>query len=184
MLGGAFGYLDVALFQHDASEIGAFALVGMGAVFAGIIRAPITSVLIIVEMTGGYGLILPLMIANMTAFGIGRHFRPTPIYEALLEQDGVHLPHRQRPQHALEQIRIAEAMTTDLATLPAEMAVATAAQQVRAYPYSSFPVLTSNHELVGLISEARLRRSLAEGAGEQSIASLTDRRTALFPASR
>ena len=46
--------------------IGAFALVGMGAVFAGIIRAPMTSVLIIIEMTSGYSLILPLMIANMT----------------------------------------------------------------------------------------------------------------------
>jgi H+/Cl- antiporter ClcA len=44
MLGGAFGYADVALFHHDPSEIGAFALVGMGAAFAGIIRAPITSV--------------------------------------------------------------------------------------------------------------------------------------------
>jgi H+/Cl- antiporter ClcA len=43
MLGGAFGYADVALFHHAPSEIGAFALVGMGVVFAGIIRAPITS---------------------------------------------------------------------------------------------------------------------------------------------
>ncbi len=94
MLGGAFGMADVALFGHDPSEIGAFALVGMGAVFAGIIRAPITSVLIIFEMTGGYSLILPLMIANMTAYALARHLRPVPIYEALLEQDGVHLPHR------------------------------------------------------------------------------------------
>ncbi len=85
------GALDVALFGHSADSIGAFALVGMGAVFAGIIRAPITSVLIIIEMTGGYSLILPLMIANMTAYGLARHYRPTPIYEALLEQDGIRL---------------------------------------------------------------------------------------------
>jgi CIC family chloride channel protein len=91
MAGGAMGALDMALFHHGADSMGAFALVGMGAVFAGIIRAPITSVLIIVEMTGGYSLILPLMIANMLAFGIARHYRPTPIYEALLEQDGVRL---------------------------------------------------------------------------------------------
>ncbi len=63
----------------------------MGAVFAGIIRAPMTSVLIIIEMTGGYSLILPLMIANMTAYVIARQWRPTPIYEALLEQDGIRL---------------------------------------------------------------------------------------------
>jgi CIC family chloride channel protein len=92
MLGGAVGYLDVAIFHHTADSIGAFAVVGMGAVFAGIVRAPMTSILIIFEMTGGYGLVLPLMIANMSAFALARHWRHTPIYEALLEQDGIHLP--------------------------------------------------------------------------------------------
>jgi CIC family chloride channel protein len=65
----------------------------MGAVFAGIVRAPMTSVLIIFEMTGGYGLVLPLMIANMSAFALARHWRHTPVYEALLAQDGIYLPH-------------------------------------------------------------------------------------------
>jgi CIC family chloride channel protein len=93
MLGGAVGYVDVTILHHSSDSIGAFALVGMGAVFAGIIRAPMTSVLIIVEMTGSYGLILPLMIANMSAYGLARHWRSVPVYEALLLQDGVTLPH-------------------------------------------------------------------------------------------
>jgi len=93
MLGGAVGYLDVIAFHHSADSIGAFAVVGMGAVFAGIVRAPMTSVLIIFEMTGGYGLVLPLMIANMSAFALARHWRRTPIYEALLAQDDIYLPH-------------------------------------------------------------------------------------------
>jgi CIC family chloride channel protein len=93
MLGGAVGYLDVIVLHHPADSIGAFAVVGMGAVFAGIVRAPITSVLIIFEMTGGYGLVLPLMIANMSAFALARHWRHTPIYEALLAQDDIYLPH-------------------------------------------------------------------------------------------
>jgi len=93
MLGGAVGYLDVIVFHHSADTIGAFAVVGMGAVFAGTVRAPMTSVLIIFEMTGGYGLVLPLMIANMSAFALARHWRRTSIYEALLAQDGIYLPH-------------------------------------------------------------------------------------------
>ncbi len=92
MLGGAVGFVDMAVMGHGGSELGAFALVGMGAVFAGIVRAPITSVLIIFEMTGSYGLVLPLMIANMMSYGLARHWRPVPIYEALLEQDGIMLP--------------------------------------------------------------------------------------------
>ena len=93
MLGGVVGYVDVAVFHHPQEVMGAFALVGMGATFAGIIRAPMTSVLIIFEMTGNYGLILPLMIANMSAYALARHWRHTSAYEALLAQDGVVLPH-------------------------------------------------------------------------------------------
>jgi len=94
MLGGFIGNLSPHIMHNTDMQIGAFALVGMGAMFAGVIRAPITSVLIIFEMTGSYGLILPLMIANMIAFGIARHWRPTQVYEALLEQDGIFLPHK------------------------------------------------------------------------------------------
>jgi CIC family chloride channel protein len=97
MLGGAVGYIDVSVFHHSTDAIGAFAVVGMGAVFAGIIRAPMTSILIVFEMTGGYGLVLPLMIANMSAFALARHWRPVPIYEALLAQDGIELPHGTGP---------------------------------------------------------------------------------------
>jgi CIC family chloride channel protein len=97
MLGGAVGYLDVTVFHHSADSIGAFAVVGMGAVFAGIVRAPMTSVLIIFEMTGGYGLVLPLMIANMSAFALARHWRRVPVYDALLAQDGIHLQHGAGP---------------------------------------------------------------------------------------
>jgi CIC family chloride channel protein len=98
MLGGAVGYLDVTVFHHPADSIGAFAVVGMGAVFAGTVRAPMTSILIIFEMTGGYGLVLPLMIANMSAFALARYWRHTPIYEALLEQDGIDLDPRHKPK--------------------------------------------------------------------------------------
>jgi CIC family chloride channel protein len=110
MLGGAVGYLDVTVFHHSADSIGAFAVVGMGAVFAGIIRAPMTSVLIIFEMTGGYGLVLPLMIANMSAFALARHWRRTPVYEALLAQDGIYLTHGNGPSdpHESEALAVSE----------------------------------------------------------------------------
>jgi chloride channel protein, CIC family len=97
MLGGAVGYIDVTVFHHSQDAIGAFAVVGMGAVFAGIVRAPMTSILIVFEMTGGYGLVLPLMIANISAFALARYWRNVSVYEALLAQDGIHLPHGSKP---------------------------------------------------------------------------------------
>jgi len=111
MLGGAFGHLDVWLLHHEPHTVGAFALVGMGAVFAGVVRVPITSVLIIFEMTGDYGLVLPLMLANMMSYGLARAVRPVPIYEALLAQDGVHLPKVPLAPHPFEQLLVADAMT-------------------------------------------------------------------------
>jgi len=106
MLGGAVGYLDVTVFHHPADSVGAFAVVGMGAVFAGIVRAPMTSVLIVFEMTGGYGLVLPLMIANMSAFALARRWRPISVYEALLLQDGIELPHGTPPVEGPNQAEL------------------------------------------------------------------------------
>ena len=72
-------------------------LVGMGALFAGIVRAPMTSVVMIFEMTQDYAVIVPLMIANLVSLYIATRFQPQPIYsEALAEQDGTHLPKTER----------------------------------------------------------------------------------------
>jgi CIC family chloride channel protein len=91
LLGSFVGWLQQTLPWADATPIGAFALVGMGTFFASVIQAPITSVLILFELTGNYGLILPLMLANMASFLIARKLNPIPIYDALLLQDGIDL---------------------------------------------------------------------------------------------
>jgi CIC family chloride channel protein len=170
MLGGVFGYLDKSILHHTSNQIGAFALVGMGAVFAGIIRAPITSVLIIFEMTGSYDLILPLMISNMSAYALARHVRPTPIYEALLHQDGIYLPHRGgRVSHALEQLRVGSAMTNHPVTISATASVAEAVQQIGHNNFSTYPVVDEDGGFVGMVSEVRLRRTAAEGGMDQHV---------------
>jgi len=173
MLGGVFGYVDRFTLQHGNADLGAFALVGMGAVFAGIIRAPITSVLIIFEMTGSYGLILPLMISNMTAFALARHFRPVPIYEALLHQDRIYLPHRgARVSHALEQLRVGHTMVRDPVTIDASTSISEALRQVENDDFSTYPVVENGHAFVGFVTEARLRRTAAEGGRELSVATV------------
>jgi len=157
MLGGAVGYLDVAAFHHEGRQLGAFALVGMGAVFAGVIRAPITSVLIIFEMTGGYGLVLPLMLANTTAYVLARRYRATPIYEALLEQDGVFLPHASPRVHPLEQLTVAGAMTTGVVSAHAKEAVGEVREALAARSFQILPVLDDRGGLLGAVPVAELR---------------------------
>jgi CIC family chloride channel protein len=178
-LGGVIGVLDVNLLHHSRAEVGAFALVGMGAVFAGIVRAPITSVLIIFEMTGSYGLILPLMIASMLSYAVARRWRPVPIYEALLAQDGVSLPHRGRPApHALELLTVADAMTADPFAIEGKESAASALDRVSGKQFTSFPVVAADRSLIGLVSESKLRRAAVEN-GAVLVASLAGRRVAV-----
>ncbi len=78
MLGTAFGVVASALFHGAVGPPGAYGLVGMGAVFAGSARAPITAVIIIFELTGDYTIILPLMVAIVAAAGVSSLLRETP----------------------------------------------------------------------------------------------------------
>jgi CIC family chloride channel protein len=92
MLGGAVGLIARQFAPFPVAAPGAYALVGMGALFAGIIRAPMTSVFMIFEITQDYQILVPLMVANMLSFAISQRYQPDPIYHALLAQDGVSLP--------------------------------------------------------------------------------------------
>jgi CIC family chloride channel protein len=94
MAGAAVGLLVQAYMPFPSAPPGAYALVGMGTLFAGIVRAPLTSVFMIFEITQDYEILVPLMVANLIAFAISRRFQPLPLYQALLEQDGVRLEHR------------------------------------------------------------------------------------------
>jgi CIC family chloride channel protein len=92
MLGAAFGGLLHQWIPLYTSTAGAYALVGAGVTFAGIIRTPLTSVFMIFELTRDYSIVVPLMIANLTSFYLSKRLQPKAIYEALAEQDGIHLP--------------------------------------------------------------------------------------------
>src|SRR5439155_3510833 len=92
MAGGIVGTLVHRLAPFPTGDPGAYALVGMGTLFAGILRAPMTSVFMIFEITQDYQILVPLMVANLLSFVISKQYQSSPVYHALLEQDGVHLP--------------------------------------------------------------------------------------------
>lgn len=92
MLGGTIGSLAHAGLPDLTGSPGAYALVGMGTAFAGIVRAPMTSVIMIFEITRDYSIIVPVMIANLLSYFISQRLQPEPVYEALLHQDHIQLP--------------------------------------------------------------------------------------------
>ncbi len=92
MLGGAVGGAEHALYPHLTVSTGTYALVGMGVLFAGFLRAPMTSVFMVLEVSGNYSIIIPVIVANTFAYVIARNLQPTPIFDMLTRQDGLVLP--------------------------------------------------------------------------------------------
>lgn len=92
MLGAGVGSIERQLFPHHAGTVAAFALVGMGTMFAGILRAPMTSVFMMLEVSGSYEILLPVMLSNGIAYLISRSMQPLPIFDVLSHQDGLDLP--------------------------------------------------------------------------------------------
>ncbi len=109
MLGGAVGGFERAFFPHLTGSIATYALVGMGVLFAGFLRVPMTSVFMVLEVSGNYSIILPVMVANTLSYLLSRNLQPTPIFEILNRQDGLELPSMEEQREELV-LRIEEAM--------------------------------------------------------------------------
>ncbi|MBN1586832.1 MAG: chloride channel protein [Candidatus Omnitrophica bacterium] len=120
--GGAFGTLVHTLAPHITGEPGAYALVGMAACFAGIAHAPITSLLIVFEMTDGYQMILPLMVASVIATTVSQLLSRESVYTARLHSRGIELD-ALRSFNLTDTILVEEAMSTDVPTVPRSMKV-------------------------------------------------------------
>ncbi|CAN5897323.1 chloride channel protein [soil metagenome] len=170
MVGAAVGHVAHAAFPDITAGAGAYALVGMGVAFAGIIRTPLTSVIMIFEVTRDYTIIVPLMISNLIAFYISQRLQKEPIYEALAHQDGIHLPTGAFRTHA-RRLGVSVAQRTAPEPIDAGLDVAAAAQVLAAGSLSSWPV-TDAHGLVGMVRESDLAAALIAGRGAQTIGDL------------
>jgi chloride channel protein, CIC family len=92
MLGGAVGSIEQHFFPGLTGTISTFALVGMGTFFAGFLRVPITSLFMVIELSGNYTAILPVIISTFVAYGISRRYQKIPLFDLLSRQDGLYLP--------------------------------------------------------------------------------------------
>jgi chloride channel protein, CIC family len=92
MLGASVGSFEKHFFPHLPVSVGVYALVGMGVLFAGFLRVPLTSVFMVFELSGNYTIVLPVILANTLAYLIARSLQPVPIFETFTLQDGLNLP--------------------------------------------------------------------------------------------
>src|SRR5436309_2866041 len=172
MLGGIVGNVANHLLPSYVGTPGAYALVGMGTAFAGIVRAPMTSVVMIFEITRDYAVIVPLMISNLVSFYISSKFQEQPIYEELSHQDGIHLPRAEARQ--LEgQRQVAQAMRNATERLSAEMTVQGALEKFSSSEFQSWPVC-DERGVIGVVRLQDLKSGNNDGLGTKRLSEILD----------
>ena len=175
MSGGAFGSIVTRLFPGTCASPGAYALVGMAALFAGAAHAPITAIVILFEMTNDYRVILPLMLATVVSYLFSSTLAPDSIYFIKLRRRGGLMPDR-TPSSVLDHILVADAMSANPETVRTDVKISDFAKQLYRSPNRSFPVLDGEGFLAGMISEKDIADALAPGKdGEKTVAEIMTR---------
>lgn len=168
MMGGAVGGVVHTLMPDYTGSVGVYALVGMGAAFAGIVRVPLTSVIMVFEITRDYSIIVPLMIANLISYFLASRLQEEPIYEALQHQDGIRLPTGARARG--EMLLVGHGYRPEAQVLSASETIRQAAGSVDR-DRGAYPV-TGPSGFRGMVTLAQLEEALAAGRGDAPLAQL------------
>jgi CIC family chloride channel protein len=165
MVGGAVGGIEHYFFPWLTGSVGAYALVGMGVFFAGFLRAPFTSVFMILELSGNYSIIVPVMISNTIAYLLSRRFQATPLFDVFSRQDGMDLPSMEE-QREETTMRVEDAMRPYVGPfLRDEDRVVDALQRAQQSPVNYFLLPSANGVWRGF-HKAVLEKLAQEGKGE------------------
>ncbi len=161
MLGGIVGNIAHNLLPAFVAAPGVYALVGMGTAFAGIVRAPMTSVVMIFELTRDYSVIVPLMISNLVSLFISSRLQKQPTYDVLASQDGIHLPSAESRSQAVQR-QVLHAMRSPAIILDASMTPQQALEKVSVSELRAWPV-SDSRGVAGVVNLSALQQAAAEG---------------------
>lgn len=171
MMGAAVGGVEHVLLPHLTGSAGTYALVGMGVLFAGFLRAPMTSVFMVLEVSGNYSIILPVIVANTFAYVISRSLQPMAIFDVLTRQDGLELPSMEE-QREEDVLRVEDAMQPlGNAVIDASETIGHALQRVGAKSPDVL-LVHMNPSGWGSITRQELETMVKEGKGELTLSSV------------
>jgi CIC family chloride channel protein len=163
MVGGAYGSVLHRVFPAITAPEGAYATVGMGAVVAAGAHAPITTILILFELTNEYRIILPILVACIFATLSSRAISPDSIYTRKLLLKGINIEGG-RDINVMQALKVRDAMTAEVMSLPESTPFRELMHTVTTSRSQYFPVVNTRGEMTGLISFADLRELLFEEA--------------------
>ncbi len=166
LLGSALGYL-VGLVEHGTLGISApttYALAGMGTFLSAVARVPITSIVIVFEMTTDFNLVLPLMIGSVVAYLVAEKVMPGSLYDLLLEWNGIHLGKEPTTEGFLANLNAVDVMQQRVETLSSELSLDEAVQAFSHSQHRNFPVVQDG-KVVGIITQKDIASSASRQLG-------------------
>ncbi len=128
-----------------------FIAVGMAGILSGVLHAPLTGVFLIAEVTGGYKLIVPLMIVSALSFFISRYLHPHSIYTASLARKGIEF-RSEKEKYFVRHTNIKELVETDFLPVSPNMTIGNLMKKITTTNRNVFPVVNENQKLVGVIT--------------------------------
>jgi CIC family chloride channel protein len=161
MMGGIYGHVVHGLFPSVTASSGAYSLVGMGAIVAGTTHAPITSILILFELTDDYRIILPLMMTCIISAVTASQLKRESIYTMKLIRRGIDV-RAGREVSILKSLLVRDFMVRDVAIVSEMMPLGSLLRLIKESTSSYFPVVNSKEELVGIMSLRDIRPVLLE----------------------
>jgi len=161
-LGGAYGVAMRQLLPGTDLAPGALALVGMAGLVSGATHAPLTAIMMVFEMTADYGLILPLMLTSVLAYGIARRLHPESIYTEWLVRRGVVLTHG-ADAAVLARLPIHECLDRQPEVIPEGATLQSIVEVIGESRQTDFPVVDGDGYLVGMLTRATVREALESG---------------------
>ncbi len=171
MIGALTGYLIATVINHtgigDVSPA-SFALVGMCGVFSGVLHAPLTGIFLIAEITGGYALMLPLMLVSAISYVAISYFEPYSIYTKHLVERG-DLVIANRDKMVLDRMKLSKMIERDFKTVHPDGFLCDLIEQVKLSKRNVFPVVDSSCGLVGVISLDDVRKIMFDPQKQQDV---------------
>lgn len=173
-IGAAFGLGMANVWTLSAVSPGAYALVGMAAMLTVVVRAPLTAILLVFELTGSYGMVLPLMLTSIIATIIADRIHPGSTYVAALRDKGIHVPQHE-DRDVLDTVRVRDVMTW-VPTVTPSHSVAELNELLAETGHHGVPVVDTAGIPVGIVTIADLEAmSHAGEATETPVASVMTR---------
>ena len=168
-LGALVGFAGAVVLPGPI-DVGAYALVGMGAYFAGTLRAPIAAVLIVLELTNDYGLIVPLMLGVVLANTISHALAPRTLEDDQLQREGVR--ETRRTQDPLAKLLVRDVMARSLVTFSRDATIGNVIELTQTNRHHDYPIVDEKGRFIGLLSGDDVARCYRDGTLELSASSL------------